>query len=266
MSYGVVLPHRNSSGYKPAARKIRTSRRDLGVRIRSVLLTKLAARLIVGALRMIFATCRRKYAPFPGTDAYDASISNRFLYSVWHDLLVFPLFVDKPQHMSALVSKHQDGSYLSESMHLLNVEPYRGSTNRGGAQAVRQLLDAAERKHITITPDGPRGPRHILKEGIVFLASRTGQAIVPMACGCRRGFRIKGSWTDMLIPFPFTTVYGTLGQPIPVPPDLSRQQLAEYTARVQQAMERLQAQLDDWMAGRIEQIDFSHTEPRSVAA
>jgi lysophospholipid acyltransferase (LPLAT)-like uncharacterized protein len=231
-----------------------------------VLLTKLAARLIVGSLRIIFATCRKQYAPFPGTNAYDAAIRNRFLYSVWHDLLVFPLFVDKPHHMSALVSKHQDGSYLSESMHLLNVEPYRGSTNRGGAQAVRQLLDVVDRKHITITPDGPRGPRHVLKDGIVFLASRTGQAIVPMACGCRRGFRIKGSWTDMLIPLPFTTVYGSLGRPIHVPPDLSRQQLAEYTARVQQGMEQLQAQLDDWIAGRNDGIEFNQTESQQAAA
>ncbi len=230
------------------------------------MLTKLAARLVVGVLRLLFATCRRKYAPFPGTDAYDATIPGRFLYSVWHDLLLFPLFVDKPHHMSALVSKHQDGSYLSESMHLLNVEPYRGSTNRGGAQAVRQLLDVAERNHITITPDGPRGPRHVLKEGIVFLASRTGLPIVPMACGCRRGFRIKGSWTDMLIPFPFTTVYGVLDQPILVPPDLSRQQMAEYTARVQLAMDQLQQRLDDWIAGRVERFEFNHTEqPRAAA-
>ncbi len=236
------------------------------MKIRSVLLTKLAARLIVGSLRLIFATCRKKYASFPGTNAYDATISGRFLYSVWHDGIVFPLFMGQPQHMSALVSKHQDGSYLSESMHLLNVEPYRGSTNRGGAQAVRQLLDAAERLHITITPDGPRGPRHVLKEGIIFLASRTGQAIVPMACGCRHGFRIKGSWTDMLIPFPLTTVYGSLGRPIHVPPDLSRQQFVEYSARVEQAMFRLQEQLEDWIAGRTKGIEFSHTEPQNAAA
>ena len=236
------------------------------MRIRSVMLTKLAARLIVGTLRMIFFTCRRKLVLFPGTNACDASIPDRFLYCVWHDLIVFPLFIDKLHHMSALVSRHQDGSYLSESMHLLNVQPYRGSTNHGGAQAVRQLLDVAERRHITITPDGPRGPRHQLKEGIVFLASRTGMAIVPMACGCRRGFRIKGSWTDMLIPRPFTTIYGALDRPIHVPPNLSREQLADYTARVQQAMDRLHEQLDDWIAGRIEAVEFSRSEPQKAAA
>ncbi len=238
------------------------------MKIRSVWLTKLAARLIVGSLRTIFATCRRTFVPFPGTSAYDPSIPDRFLYCVWHDGMVFPLFMDKPYYMSALVSKHQDGSYLSESMHLLNVQPYRGSTNRGGAQAMRQLLDAAERQHITITPDGPRGPRRVLKTGIVFLASRTGQAIVPMAYGCRRGVRIRGSWTDMLIPLPFTRVYGVLDRPIHVPPELSREQLLDYTERVQQAMDRLHERLDDWIAGRIDGIDWPETsvEPRNVAS
>lgn len=236
------------------------------MKIRSVWLTKLAARVIVGLLRLIFATCRRRFVAYPGTNAYDPDIPGRFLFSVWHDELVFPLFMAKPHHMSALVSKHQDGSYLSESMHLLNVEPYRGSSSRGGAQAVRQLFDVAQTQHITITPDGPRGPRHVLKEGIVFLASRTGLPVVPVAYGCRRGFRIQGSWTDMLIPLPFTTVYGILGEPISVPPELSRERLLDVTARVQQAMERLRVQLDDWISGRVESIEFAPPESQNVAA
>lgn len=233
------------------------------MKIRSIWLTKIAARLIVGILRLIYATCRHKYVYFPGTNAFDASIPDRFLFCTWHDELVFPLFMGKPRHMSALVSKHQDGSYLSETMHLLDVQPYRGSSNRGGAQAMRQLLDAAERVHITITPDGPRGPRHVIKDGIVFLASRTGQSIVPMACGCRRGFRIKGSWTDMLIPLPFTTVFGVLDRPIAVAPNLPREALDEVTQQIQAAMDQLHMRLDDWVAGRIATIDWPETAAES---
>jgi lysophospholipid acyltransferase (LPLAT)-like uncharacterized protein len=172
--------------------------------------------------------------------------------------------MDRPYHMSALVSKHQDGSYLSESMHWLHVTPYRGSTNRGGAQAVRQLVDAAERLHITITPDGPRGPRRTMKDGIVFLASRSGQAIVPMAFGCRRGVRINGTWTDMLLPLPFTRVYLASAEPIHVPSDLSREQLVDYTARVQQAMDDLAARLEGWIAGRTIGLDQPKTTARAA--
>lgn len=236
------------------------------MRIRSVWLTKCLAWLAVLLLKLLFATCRKRFAIHPGTSGWDAKVSGRFLYSVWHDVLFFPLLVAKPQHMSALASRHQDGGYVAEILRLLNVEPYRGSTARGGAQAVRQLLDAAERRHITLTPDGPRGPRRQMKDGIVFLASRTGLPIVPAAFSCRRGLRVKGTWTDMLIPFPFTTAYCILGEPIHVPAELTRDEMNRHTQRVQQAMDELYARVEDWAVGRTGRRETEETTPVRQAA
>ena len=61
----------------------------------------------------------------------------------------------------------------------------------------------------------------------------------------------------MLIPRPFTTAFAIAGAPIHVPPDQSREQLAEHTARVQAAMDELQETVDRWAAGG---------EPPDVAA
>ena len=69
-------------------------------------------------------------------------------------------------------------------------------------------MKTARDHHIVITPDGPRGPRQAMKSGIVYLASRSGREIIPVAHGCSRGWRVKGSWTDMMIPKPFSRVYG----------------------------------------------------------
>lgn len=236
------------------------------MRIRSVWLTKCVAWLVVTTLKALFATCRKKFVIAPGTNGWDADTEGRFLYAVWHDVLFFPLLMAKPHHMSALASQHQDGSYVAESLRLLNVQPFRGSTNRGGARALKQLLHAADRLHITLTPDGPRGPRRTLKEGIVFLASRTGQPIVPAAFSCRRGVRINGPWTDMLLPCPFTTTFCILGEPISVPPDLSREQLDRATRQVQEATDRLYARVEDWAAGRIERLDVEEAMPAREAA
>lgn len=231
------------------------------VKIRSVWLTKLVARLVVALLKLLFATCRKEFAIFPGTSGWDAKVPDRFLFAVWHDVLFFPLLMAKPQHMSALASRHQDGAYVAETLRLLNVEPYRGSTTRGGAQAVRQLLDVAERLHITLTPDGPRGPRREMKDGLVFLASRTGLNIVPAAFGCRRGIRIQGTWTDMLLPLPFTTTYCILGEPIFIPSELTRDEIDFNTRRVQAAMDRLYARVDDWAAGRTGRLEAEEATP-----
>ena len=229
------------------------------VRIRGAWATKLVGWLVVTTLKLLFATCRKEFVLVPGTNGWAADVSGRFLYAVWHDALFFPLLVAKPQNMSALASRHQDGSYVAEILRLLNVQPFRGSTARGGAQAVRQLLGVAQQLHITLTPDGPRGPRREMKDGIVFLASRTGLGIVPAAFSCRSGIRIQGTWTDMLLPLPFTTTYCILGEPIHVPSELTREEIDFHRQRVQDAMDRLYARADDWAAGRIERPD--ETEP-----
>lgn len=212
--------------------------------------TKWVVRFVVATMKLLFATCRKEFVIFPGTNGWDPHVPDRFLFSVWHDVLLFPLLVSRPQKMSALTSRHQDGAYIAEILRLLNVEPYRGSSTRGGAQAVRQLLNVASQFHITLTPDGPRGPRREMKVGLVFLASRTGLPIVPAAFGCRRGVRIKGAWTDMLLPVPFTTTYCILGEPIHIPADLTREEIDDNKQRVQEAMNRLYARVDDWAAGR----------------
>ena len=89
----------------------------------------------------------------------------------------------------------------------------------------------------------------------VFLASRTGLGIVPAAFSCRRGLRIQGTWTDMLLPLPFTTTYCLLGEPIYVPSEMTREETDFHRQRVQDAMDRLYARVDAWAAGRIERSD-----------
>ena len=92
---------------------------------------------------------------------------------------------------------------------------------------------------MAITPDGPRGPRRVLKEGVVYLASRTGLPVVPVACTASRTFLIRGSWTDMVVPFPFGRTWMIYGDPIHVPSKIGRDELADYVRLVQQAVEDL---------------------------
>lgn len=226
------------------------------MKIRSRMLTKLAARGTVALLRLLFWTCRKElrfvdprtsfaYVPPPDDPV-------RFVLCVWHDSLILPSFVGPPSLASCLVSRHQDGSYLAEALERLGCSTVRGSSSKGGAQAVRQMMSETQGKHLVITPDGPRGPRRQLKLGPIYLASQTGRALIPGAYSCRRGWRIKGSWTDLLIPKPFTTIYLLSGEPIAVPPDLSREQLQHYLEQAQRAMDRLNDEAERLATGRPE--------------
>lgn len=240
------------------------------MKIRSRWLNKLFSRLMVYGFHLLFATCRKVHlAPTPQLSLQNSEIrpdDEMYVLCVWHDLLVIPTFSASrvQRHRTCcLVSRHQDGGYLADAMSLLGYSTVRGSSSRGGAQAVKQLVDDTAGKHIVFTPDGPRGPRRELKPGAVYVASQTGRSICPSAYACRRGWRIQGSWTDMLIPKPFTTVYLLMGQPIAIPSELSREQLHTYVELVQTEMDRLNAEVTRLAAG---DSSPSVTEPAPATA
>ncbi len=152
--------------------------------------------------------------------------------------------------MAALTSRHADGEYVAEVMDAIGITPIRGSNNHGGTTAAKQLMSAAAQHDITITTDGPRGPRRVVKPGVLFLASQTGRKIIPVACSASRSWKPKGRWTDLLVPKPFSTAYVIGGEPLAVPPGLSKEQLAPYVAELQRRMDQIQEQADSLAEGR----------------
>jgi lysophospholipid acyltransferase (LPLAT)-like uncharacterized protein len=215
------------------------------LKIRSPFLTKLIVIVFARLAQLLFRTLRREFhEETSGTNPYIISGDERFLYCVWHDSIIVPIFAGKHSCSSALVSRHQDGSYVEGLLRIVGITSVRGSSKHSGASAVRQLMTTAKDRHIVITPDGPRGPRRKMHNGIVFLASHTGRAIVPTAYDCKRSWRIKGSWTDLLIPKPFTKMFLMAGKPVEVPPDISREEVTRYTALVQDEMDRLHTEVE----------------------
>ncbi len=243
------------------------------MKIRSHLLTRWISWFIVRASELLFRTCRLVYlAPEPWLSMdYVGELGDTSygVLCVWHDMLIIPTMaspVGSRRRTCCLVSKHQDGSYLAEAMDFLGYTTVRGSTKRGGAGALKQLMADTAGKHIVITPDGPRGPRRQLKPGAVFVASQTGRPICAGAFACSSAWRIPGSWTDMVVPKPFSTVYLVTGTPMYVPPDLTREQLAQCVAQVQSAMDRLSDQVERLARGEIEKLVFDPPAETSARA
>ncbi len=218
------------------------------MKIRSRWLSRGISAVLVCLLRGLYGTCRiETIEAEPGTSPYRKPGNERYLYCIWHDILLMAIFCGKPQQSSGLVSRHQDGGYLADCMQLVGITPIRGSSKKGGTQALKQCLDAAQEYHVSITPDGPRGPRHQLKDGIVYMASVTGRRIIPIASACKRYWRIQGSWTDMLIPKPFTRILIKAGEPVSIPPNLSREEISVYVADLERRMAELTAEVEQTM-------------------
>jgi hypothetical protein len=210
------------------------------VKIRSRFLIRSAARCVAAASRLHFRTMRLEVrAVDPRTIAYDYVGHEKYLYCLWHDAVLGVIFSRRARNMAGLVSRHADGSLLADAMQAVGVVPIRGSSRRGGAAALRQMMEAAAEYHIAIATDGPQGPRHVVKEGLVYLASQTGRPIVPAAFSAQSAWRPRGRWTDMVVPRPFSRTYIVVGAPINVPPGLSREELEPYRQQVQRGMDEV---------------------------
>lgn len=170
----------------------------------------------------------------------------RYIYALWHEyLLVPPCKFGHPQ-TAVLISKHADGQILEALIRSFGMGVVRGSTNRGGVEALRQVIDDRSGSlHLTVTPDGPRGPRRQAQPGMVYLASRAGMEIIPVGFGLDRPWRAK-SWDRFAIPRPFTRARMIFGNPIPVDPEAKLSDLEPVRLQVEQEIEKLTLWAEQW--------------------
>jgi len=169
----------------------------------------------------------------------------RNLYTFWHArMLMIPRLSIDIWHGYMLISAHRDGGFIADSMHLLGIETVRGSTTRGGARAMLQMLRAVkdENRHLALTPDGPKGPREVVQKGTVQLAIKAGLPVVPVCYATKRHWRIH-SWDLFYLPQPFTRGVFVMGDAVKVSAD---DDMEDALKRVQQGMDETQKRADTY--------------------
>jgi len=172
-------------------------------------------------------------------------VGNPRIYVFWHENILIPLYVRGRCHLAMLLSQHRDAEILAHVADRFGFDCVRGSTYRGGAKAIWELWDRSRRQHLTITPDGPRGPRRQMALGPIFLASRLGLPLVPMGFGYDRPWRIN-SWDRFAVPRPFSRARALIGPPMHLPPDLDRDGMERCRERVEQLLTDLTDEAEAW--------------------
>lgn len=180
-------------------------------------------------------------------DPVNAEWSGQKIYVFWHEYILFPLYLRGHCNLAMLLSRHRDADLLTQVARRLGFEFVRGSTTRGGASALREMLDRSSRMNLTITPDGPRGPRRRLAPGPLYLASKSGLPIVAMGFGYDRPWRLR-SWDRFAIPRPYSRARACVSPELPIPPNLSRSGLEHYRQIVEDWMNQLTQRAEDWAA------------------
>ncbi len=143
-----------------------------------------------------------------------------FIICIWHGRFLLMPYVwrrDKPVHM--LISAHRDGQLISRTIGHFGITTIEGSSSRGGAVALKRMMGALKAgEYVSITPDGPRGPRMRASEGVVAMARLSGVPVIPATYSVSRR-KIMGSWDRFLLALPFGRGVFVWGEPIEVARD-----------------------------------------------
>ncbi|MDR2826824.1 MAG: lysophospholipid acyltransferase family protein [Candidatus Adiutrix intracellularis] len=169
----------------------------------------------------------------------------------WHgdDLALLPIMRHIPAHI--MVSKSRDGEYLSRAFKVLGYNVVRGSSSRGGAEALlimKKLLDQGQ--IVTFAADGPRGPRLVAKPGPAFLSAKTACPIYPIGVAIERCYNFKATWNKTRLPLPRTREVIAFGPPLLLPPEATtwptHRKCRLVSTAIADAVRRAETELERW--------------------
>ena len=132
------------------------------------------------------------------------------IFACWHgELLMLPYLYShyrKIPHAKVLISPHFDGELISRTIRYFGLGTLAGSSNKSAARVLIQAIKTIKEGYdIGITPDGPKGPRHEVADGIIIMAQKTQAKIVLVEIKPTK-FWALNSWDKFIIPKPFGTI------------------------------------------------------------
>lgn len=208
---------------------------------------------------------RAQYAD-PTVDPVDPRFRGSKIYVFWHEGILLPLHLRGHSNISMLLSRHWDANVLERVARMMGFGTVRGSSFHGGSTALRELASRARSGNLTITPDGPRGPRRRLAPGCVFLAGTLGIPIVAMGLGYDRPWRMK-TWDRFAVPRPWSHARAVVSRAIHVPAGLDRDGIEWHRKGIERLLVRLSDDAEEWArSGLVREGDRAvHPEPSRVA-
>ncbi len=184
----------------------------------------------------------------PDIDPACPAFQGPAIFLFWHEYIPFLFYLRGNCHIAMLLSQHQDAEWLSQAARHMGFGTVRGSTSRGGVSALRELMRTSATMNLTITPDGPRGPRRRLAAGCIYASSRLGIPLVPIGLGYDRPWRSRRAWDQFAVPRPYSRARAVAGPQVQIPAGVGRDGVENYRQRVEHLLNTLTTQAEQWAA------------------
>ena len=146
-----------------------------------------------------------------------------------------------------VISNSRDGDLQNKIFTKLGFRTIRGSTGRGGARALIESIRALKNGGtMAMTPDGPRGPTHVVQGGVMLMAQKSGASLIPVGISARPRRLIK-SWDMFMVPRLFSRAIMVFGEPIKVPKDADEATVESIREHLESEMNRLEREAEKRM-------------------
>lgn len=184
-----------------------------------------------------------------------ATFEKPVIYAFWHRAVFAAAWLWRKTGIAVMVSRSFDGEYIARTIEKLGFVATRGSSSRGGAQALLGLKGQLERGNlVAFTIDGPRGPKYVAKPGPVLLSRTTGLPMAAFYVAISDAW-VLNTWDALIIPKPFSKALVRFGAKMRVPADADDAQMAEFHRQLQAALERVTS-FAEANVGRVGSAEF----------
>jgi len=167
------------------------------------------------------------------------------IYASWHQRF-FPgitLFANR-KPISIMISQSKDGELIARIVNVLGWYPVRGSSSKGGRQALRELKKLVHEGYkVAHIVDGPTGPLGVVKAGLLLIAQATGMPIVPVITSAEKKW-VFSSWDRFMVPKPFSRVIIRFLDEIRIPKELERSDFEEKRSSIENTLKKLYIETD----------------------
>jgi lysophospholipid acyltransferase (LPLAT)-like uncharacterized protein len=186
---------------------------------------KIISHLIYYFIRLINFTYRYEFVGLENKKiARSHHPKGAFVFAIWHQNLIPGILAHGDEQYTMIISESKDGEIVAVTCEKLGHKPSRGSSTRGGKKALIEMVKNVKSGIPgALTVDGPKGPAHIVKPGVIELARLAQCAIVPMSPYAKSFWVLKKSWDKFRIPKPFTKIVIAIGEPVYVDDSITKE-------------------------------------------
>ena len=170
------------------------------------------------------------------------------LYAMWHGNQCCVFGLQNKGKTNVLISRSRDGNVVAAGVEMLGFKTIRGSKGKKGAvEATLQMIDVLKNgENCAMMVDGPKGPAHKVKDGIIKIAKLANVPIVPMCWYSSNKNWLKfNSWDSFTVPFCNVNLINLYGKPIYVDPNGDAEADEKARKQLQESLEDLDRRIVD---------------------